>query len=72
MGRRGMSYSNVIYVQVAHDCNPAIGGLGHRDVHGLSATDPRLRLQISIRTMPRDAGPMCMSGASGWQALCNA
>ena len=30
--------------------------LGHQDVGGLSATDPHLRLWISIRTMPKDVG----------------
>ena len=28
--------------------------LGHRDVCGMSATDPRLRLWIRVRTMPKD------------------
>ena len=43
-------------VPVAQYCNPAIGGQGYRDAHGLSAKDPcpRLRLWISIRTMPND------------------
>ena len=58
--------------------NPAIQGLGYQDVRGLSAADPRPRLQISVCTMPRDAGPLwgagpvgrwAVSGAIGWQAL---
>ena len=57
-----------VLVRVAHDCNPAIGGLGH----------PHLRPQSSVHTMHRDAGPLCgagpvgiwaVSGALGWQAL---
>ena len=28
--------------------------LGHWDVCGLSAADPCLRMQISVRTMPKD------------------
>ena len=39
---------------IAEYCNPAIGGQGHRDAHGLSAIDPRPRLWISVRTMPND------------------
>ena len=30
--------------------------LEHRDVHGLSAIDPRPRQWISVRTMPKDVG----------------
>ena len=45
-------------VLVAHNCNPAIWGLRHWDVRGLFAADPRLRPRISVRTMPRDAGPL--------------
>ena len=42
------------YSTVAQNCNPEIGRHGHRDAHGLSGTDPRLKLRISIRTMPKD------------------
>ena len=58
--------------------NPTIGGLGHRDVLGLSTAYPCPRPRISIHTMPRDAEPQrgagpvgswAVSGASGWQAL---
>ena len=30
--------------------------LGHRDVRGLSAIDPRPRQEISIRIIPKDVG----------------
>ena len=30
--------------------------LGHWDVRGLSAAGPRLRLRISVHTMPKDFG----------------
>ena len=34
----------------------ATNTLEHRDVHGLSATDPRLRQWICVSTMPKDVG----------------
>ena len=58
--QRFVSQLEVLYfsVFVAYNCNPAIGGLGHRDVCGLSVADPRQILRISVRTLPRDAGPL--------------
>ena len=44
----------IVSTIVAQNCNPEIGRHGHRDAHGLSGTDPRLKLRISIRTMPKD------------------
>ena len=35
--------------------------LGHWDVHGLSATDPRPRQWICIHTMPKDVGMLSYS-----------
>ena len=41
---------------VAQSVLSATDTLGHRDVRGLSAIDPRGRQWISVRTMPRDVG----------------
>ena len=41
-------------VPVAQYCNPAIGGQGHWDAHGLSAKDSRPRLWISACTISKD------------------
>ena len=41
---------------VAQSVISATDTLGHRDVHGLSAIDPRPRLWICICTMPKDVG----------------
>ena len=48
-------------INLVYDCYPAIGGLGQWGVRGSSIADPRPSQWISIRTMPRDAGPL--SGA---------
>ena len=65
-------------VLVARDCNPAIGGLEHWALRGLSAADPHPRLRISIRTphcaqgcwaAVRSQACRAVSGAIGWQAL---
>ena len=63
---------------MAQSVMSATNRLGHQDVqyvHGLSAADPCLRLWISGRSMPKDAGLLlgraCRElglGASGWQA----
>ena len=39
-------------------CNVTVATdkLGHRDVRGLSAIDPRPRQWICVRTMPKDVG----------------
>ena len=41
---------------VAQSVMSATDTLGHQDVHGLSAIDPRPRQWISVRTMPKDVG----------------
>ena len=43
---------------VAQSVMSATDTLGHRDVHGLSVTDPCPRYWISIGTIPKDVG-MC-------------
>ena len=43
---------------MARTCNVATDRLVYHDVRGLSATEPGPGLQISGRTMPKDAG-MC-------------
>ena len=39
---------------LAHSCNLATERLGHLDVRGLSATDPRPRLRINVRIKLKD------------------
>ena len=39
---------------LAHSCNLATERLGHRDVRGLSATDPRPRPWINVRIKLKD------------------
>ena len=39
---------------LAHSCNLANERLGHRDVPGLSATDPRPRPRINVRIKLKD------------------
>ena len=39
----------------------AIDTIGHQDVLGLSATDPRPRQWICIHTMPKDVGMLSYS-----------
>ena len=41
---------------VAQSVMSATDTLGHRDVHGLSAIDPRPRQWICVCTMPKDVG----------------
>ena len=41
---------------VAQSVMSATDKLGHQDVHGLSAIDPRPRQWISVRTKPKDVG----------------
>ena len=41
---------------VAQSVISATDTLGHRDVHGLSAIDPRPRQWICVCTMPKDVG----------------
>ena len=41
---------------VAQSAMSAIDRVGYRDVHGLSAIDPRPRQWICVCTMPKDVG----------------
>ena len=53
--------SLILRAVVAQYCNPAVGGQGHRDAHGLSAEDPHPSLWISVSTIPNDV-ETCRAG----------
>ena len=57
--------SLILRAVVAQYCNPAVGGQGHRDAHGLSAEDPHPSLWISVSTMPNDV-ETCTVRSQAW------